>query len=250
MAAMGGVPRHFLLSLAIPVEWPVESVDSLIDGMLEMGAGFELSLIGGDISSSPGGLVVSVTLLGEQSPDLVVTRSGARPGDFVCVTGTLGDSALGLSLLKKGIREGKTVRRHLDPVPRVKEGIALAEAGVPSAMIDISDGLLADLGHILELSCVGARLFLEKLPLSDDFLSGHKLVGEDLFSLPLGGGEDYELLLTVPPDKIPAAQSVMRESGTRFTVIGEITASSGLSLVDAAGAEYTQGRRGFNHFSY
>jgi thiamine-monophosphate kinase len=243
------VPRHFLLSLAIPVEWPVESVDSFIDGMLEMSDGFGLTLIGGDISSSLRGLVISVTLLGEQSPDLVVTRSGARPGDLVCVTGTLGDSAMGLSLLKKGMRGGKTVRRHLDPVPRVREGIALAEGKVPSAMIDISDGLLADLGHILELSGVGARISLEKLPISDDYLAGHKTVGGDLFSLPLGGGEDYELLFTVPPANIAAARSAMSEAGTRFTVIGEITSSCAISLVDAAGEEYTQGYRGYNHFS-
>jgi thiamine-monophosphate kinase len=248
IAAMGGVPRHFLVSMAVPGETPVEFMDAFFEGMVSLGDDFGVSLIGGDTSSSPRGLVVSITVMGEQTPDLVVTRSGARPGDLIWVTGTLGDSALGLALLKKGTGEGGAVRRHLDPIPRVREGIRLAEGRLASAMIDISDGLLADLGHILELSRVGARICLGRLPLSDDFLAKRDLAGEDLFSLPLGGGEDYELLFASSPENTSAIQTAMAETGTACTTIGEITSLPGLSIVAENGEEYLPEKQGYNHF--
>jgi thiamine-monophosphate kinase len=249
IAAMGGMPRHFLLSLAVPRQISVEFLDRFVGGMLEMGERFGVSLIGGDTSSSQQGVIISVTVIGEQSPDMVVTRRGARPGDLICVTGTLGDSALGLSLLQRGLRVGAAISRHLDPTPRVREGIKLAEARIPSAMIDISDGFLADLGHILDLSGGGARLFLDRLPLSADYLERYSVTSEDIYSLPLSGGEDYELLFTTPPGKIVIAQAVLMESGSGCAVIGEITAAAGLSLLTASGTEYTPAERGYNHFS-
>jgi thiamine-monophosphate kinase len=249
IAAMGGMPRHFLLSLAVPRHISVEFLDRFVGGMLEMGERFGVSLIGGDTSSSQQGVIISVTVIGEQSPDLVVTRRGARPGDLICVTGTLGDSALGLSLLQRGLRDDAAISRHLDPTPRVREGIKLAEARLPSAMIDISDGLLADLEHILDLSGVGARLYLDRLPLSADYLERYSATSEDIYSLPLSGGEDYELLFTAPPGKIATLQAVLMESGSGCAVIGEITAAAGLCLLTASGTEYTPAERGYNHFS-
>jgi thiamine-monophosphate kinase len=248
IAAMGGIPRHFLLSLAIPESVSVEFLDAFIDGILERGDEFGVNLIGGDTCSSRKGLVISVTVMGEQLPDLIVRRSGARPGDLICVTGTLGDAALGLALLKAGIRDGVAITRHQDPLPRVREGMKLAEAGLPSAMIDISDGLLADLGHILDLSGVGARLYLEKLPLSGYYREKQPLFEEDPFLFPLSGGEDYELLFTIRPDKIIAVQTVLMETGTRTAVIGEITTSGGMDLRTPAGSEYSPEKRGYNHF--
>lgn len=247
IAAMGGKPRHFLLSLAIPSNLPVEFLDSFIEGMLERGKEFGVTLIGGDTCSSRKGLIISVTLLGEQSRDFIVRRDGARSGDLICVTGTLGDAALGLELLKQGTREGIAVARHLDPLPRVGEGIRLAETGIPSAMIDVSDGLLADLGHIIDLSGVGARLYLEKLPISDCFRENQAFLNEDPFLLPLSGGEDYELLFTLPPNKLHAIEALAAETGTRMTVIGEIT-DAGLAVLTPLGAEYPVLRRGYNHF--
>jgi thiamine-monophosphate kinase len=249
IAAMGGIPRHFLLSLAVPKDISVEFLDGFIKGMLERGDQFGVTLIGGDTSSSKSGLVISVTVIGEQSSDLVVKRSGARPGDLIYVTGTLGDAALGLKLLKAGVRDGAATARQLDPVPRVREGIRLAEARIPTAMIDISDGLLSDLGHILELSGVGARLNLENLPLSDDYREKRSLFLDDPLLLPLSGGEDYELLFTSPPGKKTAVQSALNETGTRFAVIGEITACCGLSMFTASGSEYHVGNKGYDHFS-
>lgn len=248
IAAMGGRPRHYLLSLAIPRELPVEFLDGFVAGMLERGEEFGVTLIGGDTCSSPRGLVISVTVMGEQSSDRIVRRDGARPGDLIWVTGTLGDAALGLELLKRGEREGGAVIRHLDPTPRVREGMNLAEAGIPSAMIDVSDGLLADLGHILDLSGAGARLYLEKIPLSDCFREAQPTLATDPFRFPLSGGEDYELLFTTPPDKLSAVHSLLGETGTGATVIGEITDSGRLSLLTPLGTEYPAVQKGYNHF--
>ena len=159
---------------------------------------YGVSLIGGDTSSSKGGLVISVTLLGEQFPEKIVRRSGARAGELICVSGTLGDAALGLKQLQAGHRQGEAVRCHLDPVPRVELGKALAEAGIASAMIDISDGFAADLGHILDASGKGGRVNIDLLPLSDAFRESVSRDCADYCSAAPSGGEDYELLFTLP----------------------------------------------------
>jgi thiamine-monophosphate kinase len=249
IAAMGGMPRYFLLALALPENLSVEFLDGFITGLLEMAAEFDVALVGGDTCSSRGGLVISVTAMGEQLPDRVIRRRGAQPGDIIFVTGTLGDSALGLRLLKNGERTGPLVMKHLDPQPRVREGLALAEAGIPNAMIDVSDGLLADLGHILDLSGVGARVELAHIPLSESFLAQRPPLAEDPYLLPLAGGEDYELLFTVPPAKKEAAGALLAGLGTRGAVIGEVTASKGLKVVAADGSDYQAAASGYNHFS-
>jgi thiamine-monophosphate kinase len=249
IAAMGGEPRHFLLSLAVPPSLSLDFLDDCVQGMLQRAEEFGVVLIGGDTCSSPDRMVLSVTVLGDQLAGRIVRRSGARPGDHVCVTGTVGDSALGLDLLRKGTREGPAVTRHLDPAPRVREGRALAEAGIPSAMIDISDGLLADLGHILELSSVGACLHTEKLPLSPHFLERFPVSDQASLAMALAGGEDYELLFTAPPGKIPAARALMDEIGTAVTVIGTITVDRGLAVIGPDGAEFTVQGKGYDHFS-
>jgi thiamine-monophosphate kinase len=246
---MGGEPRHFLLSLAIPPATTLDFLDNCSGGMLQRAKEFGAVLIGGDTCSSLDRLVISITLLGDQFPDKIVRRSGARPGDCVCVTGTVGDSALGLELLKRGERTGRAVKRHLDPTPRVCEGKALADARLPSAMIDLSDGLLADLGHILESSSVGARLRLDTLPLSLDFRERTTGASAESLSLALAGGEDYELLFTAPPEKIPAVFRLLEEMGTPATVIGDITTERKLSVIGADGSEIPFGKMGYNHFA-
>ena len=248
IAAMGGRPRYALLSLAVPPELPVEFLDGFTAGFLEMAARFEVALVGGDTCSSRKGLVIAVTIMGEQSPDRFVPRSGARPGDLIFVTGTLGDSALGLKLLREGERAGGPVERHLDPLPRVREGLALAEAGLPTAMIDVSDGLLADLGHILDLSGVGATVELARLPLSPSFFAQIPRLDDDPYLFPLAGGEDYELLFTAPPDRADAVREALAPFGTPVTTIGEITAA-GVRVVGADGNDHPVAARGYNHFS-
>ncbi len=248
IAAMGGAPGCFLLSLAIPETLPVNFIELFTAGMLGLADEHGAVLVGGDTCASRGGLVISVTLYGEQKGERIVQRRGARPGDGIFVTGTLGDSALGLELLMNGHGEGSCITRHLDPTPRVCEGMALAEAGLPTAMIDISDGLLADLGHILECSRVGARLHLEMIPLSREFSAHVASLPERDYSLAISGGEDYELLFTAPPHKRDAIRSLFAKLGTPVTEIGEITENSGMSLLSPEGKPIASDRKGFDHF--
>lgn len=248
IAAMGGIPRYALLSLAVPADVPLEFLDRFMAGFLQQAERFGVSLIGGDTSASRGGLFISVTLMGEQLPRLIVTRSGAKPGDLICVSGTLGDSALGLELVRGGERCGAAVGRHLDPEPRVGLGLALAEAAIPSAMIDISDGLIADLGHVLRLSGAGGRVSLADLPLSREYREQGGRYGADPYALCLGGGEDYELLFTLPSQRLEEAQTLGRAAGVPVSVIGEIVAETGVCLVAPDGSRYEPRAGGYDHF--
>ena len=245
LAAMGAVPRQFLLSIALPKTLSLEFVDGFMSGILEQAERFGVTLVGGDTCASLGGLAISITALGEQTPERVVKRSGASPGDLICLTGTVGDAAAGLNELRKGGRQGFLVARQNDPTPRVAAGVALAEAGLASAMIDVSDGVLGDLGHICELSGVGARLELARLPLSEEYQAA---CGADLYTLALGGGEDYELLFCIPQGKRSEAEELLQGLALRFSVVGEITSGNGVQLVAPEGGDYRPGKLGFDHF--
>jgi thiamine-monophosphate kinase len=246
---MGGIPRYALLSLAIPPELSLEFMESLMSGFLEQAQRYGVSLIGGDTSGSIAGLVINVTLLGEQFPDKISKRSGACSGDIICVSGTPGDSALGLELLKTGCFCGEPVRRHLDPVPRVELGQILAEKRISSAMIDISDGLHADLGHILASSTKGAKICIDDIPLSDSFKECVAKNSQNYYRLPLSGGEDYELLFTLHPSKLQEAESAASITGTSISVIGEITEETGLRLAFADGSRYDTALHCYDHFT-
>jgi thiamine-monophosphate kinase len=186
--------------------------------------------------------------MGEQFPEKIVTRGGARAGDLLCVSGTLGDSALGLAALQRGEPLQGALHRHLDPEPRVRLGVALAEAAIPTSMIDVSDGLLADLGHILALSGRGGRVELARLPLSGEYRAGVGRQGTDPYALCLGGGEDYELLFTLPAGRLADAQALGVATGSPVTVIGEIVAETGVYLAGPDGAQYLPGSTGYDHF--
>ncbi len=248
IAAMGGIPRYALLSLAVPEELPLEFLDRFVSGFLDQADRFGVALIGGDTSASRGGLFINVTLMGEQYPETIVTRGGAKVGDLVCVSGTLGDSALGLEGLRRGEKPAGALARHLDPEPRVGLGRALAEAALPTAMIDVSDGLVADLGHILELSGQGGRVEVAALPLSPEYRSGCGRLGIDPYACCLGGGEDYELLFTLPADRLGEARSVADAAGVPVTAIGEIVAETGLVLVAPDGGRFDALFKGYDHF--
>ena len=248
IAAMGGRPRSFLLSLAVPKNFSSDFLNDFSSGLLEIAEEFGVTLIGGDTCVSHSGLVISITLYGEQEEQKVTKRSTARPGESIFVTGYLGDSALGLKLLQEGQREGNVIDRHLDPTPRVHEGLALAEAGLTCSMIDISDGLLSDLGHITGKSAMGARLHLNRIPLSQEY---SEYFGSDIherYSLALGGGEDYELLFTAPTYRKCEIEVLFRKFGTPVSEIGEITAIPGIRLL-APGGETVHGiAAGYDHF--
>ncbi|HZV81736.1 MAG TPA: thiamine-phosphate kinase [Geobacteraceae bacterium] len=248
IAAMGGIPRYALLSLAVPEDISLEFLDSFTAGFLDQAKRFNVALIGGDTSASRGGLFINVTLMGEQYPEKIVTRGGARAGDLICVSGTLGDSALGLEALRRGERVTGALGRHLDPEPRVSLGVALADAAIPTAMIDISDGLVADLGHILKLSGNGGRVEIAALPLSAEYRGGCARFGADPYALCLGGGEDYELLFTLPAVRLEEARKLGDANGAPVTVIGEIVTEPGLYLAAPHGGRYDASIKGYDHF--
>jgi len=248
MAACGGTPTAFLVSLAAPAQTEMAFVRSLYQGMLEQAQEFKVSLVGGDTSRGER-LLISITVMGEAKEGEVVYRTGAQKGDHIFVTGTLGDAALGLAQLKKGKREGEAITRHLAPIPRVREGREIARQGLANAMIDISDGLLADLGHIAEASTVGAEIRLSQIPLSEEYRKEAAGYNADTYALALIGGEDYELLFTASPAKEGAVRNVAREMGIPITMIGEIIDASGVvKIYREDGKEYRIGQRGHDHF--
>lgn len=248
IAAMGGRPRSFLLSLAIPPALSVDFLQRLTGGMLQLAAEHDVVLIGGDTCASRSGLVIAITAYGEQQSNRLLKRSGAKPGDGIFVTGTVGDAALGLQLLRQGCRHGAPVNRHLNPAPRIREGTALAESGLPTAMIDISDGLLADLGHLLRNSAVGAQLQLNCLPLSAEYSHLYPPPGAARYDLALTGGEDYELLFTAPPERTREIMELGAALGTAITAIGTITANGGITAHTADGAVLVPEKTGYDHF--
>ena len=283
IAAMGGIPRWSLLSLAIPADTPLEFLDEFTCGYLAMAREHGVALIGGDTCSSKHGLAISVTIMGEQTPESILRRSGARPGDEIWVTGTLGDAAMGLKLLEEDIfslstgecqggcdvgningsgtftpppapsRQGRgneyLISRLLDPTPRTAAGIALAESGQVSAMIDISDGILADFGHIAEMSGLGGTISLSEMPLSRQFRAATASFPAFPHHLVLAGGEDYELCFTASPDSHEKIIAIMKKCGVEAVPVGIVTSSPEVVVLDAEGQQFHLSHQGFNHFA-
>ena len=250
IAAMGGSPRFLYVGLACPAATELAQIDAFVDGVLAEAAAHGATLVGGDTCRSPGPWIISVTVEGSAPPAEVIGRNGARPGDLVLVSGTLGDSALALSLWQRGASPGAFLAaRHNRPTPRVGLGRELARAGVPTAMIDLSDGLASDLAHILEASGAGAEIRSAALPLSPEFRAYLDRQPE-LFSLALAGGEDYELLCTVPPARLAAALAAADRSGVALTVVGTVTEpAAGVQLRAGDGTLQPLRARGFDHFA-
>jgi len=256
IAAMGGTPRFALVALACPPETEVEEVEALYAGMRAAAAPHAVSIVGGDTSASPDGLIVNVTLLGEVAGRPLL-RSGAVPGDLLVVTGSLGLSAAGLALLEAlpppDLSPEVVVevsRAHLRPVARVAEGIFLGRCDGVHAMIDCSDGLVADLGHLVTESGVGARVRLDRLPIPPAVGSVALATGRDPLEFATVGGEDYELLLSMVPGAFPElASGLKRATGTELTAIGEILPpEEGVRFLAAQGQPVALGA-GFEHFA-
>ena len=241
VAAMGGRPLWCVLQIAAPPRTPAAAVAALSRAVAGAARRAGATLVGGNLSRGAE-LAATLALVGA-APPRPVTRAGARPGDLVYVTGTLGDAALGLRLLRRGgvAAAGAAVRRFRAPTPRLDAGEILARQRLASAMIDVSDGLLQDLGHLCAASGVGARIELARLPCS----AAVRRAGVDLA---LHGGEDYELLFAVPPRRRAALARAAARFGCRLTRIGEISRGDGVRLVDAAGREMAVGDAGFDHF--
>ena len=246
IAAMGGIPRWALLSLAIPSDLPLDFIDGFMQGFLATASESRVALIGGDTCSSRSGLVVSVTVMGEQFPGRIVRRTGAKPDDDIWVTGTLGDAALVLKKLESGETvPDDLINRLLDPKPRVSAALALAEGELVTAMIDVSDGVLADFGHIAEQSGVGGCLRLDSLPLSAAF---SRLTEDHSYRLALSGGEDYELCFTSHISKREKITDSMKKCGIAATRIGIVTSCPEVTVINPDGSRYSSQVEGFNHF--
>jgi thiamine-monophosphate kinase len=197
-------------------------------------------------------LIISVTIVGEAPQDEVIYRDGGKDGDALYVTGFLGDAALGLNLLERGVDRTEIEnpsKKYLCPTPRVREGRLLAKRRIPNAMIDISDGLLADLDHIVHQSSMGAEIELPLIPLSSEIKEKAAQYGLAPLTLALGGGDDYELLFTISPEKSGAVDQLREEFTCPITRIGKLSrAMDGIMVKDEHGNIREVQPSGYDHF--
>jgi len=247
IAAMGGIPKYALASLSLPGETEAECVSSLYQGMIQLAQEFGIAIIGGNIASGPN-VVITITVLGSLKGDSILSRSAAIAGEQIAVTGYLGMSAAGLEMLKQQLKLDDRIspllrQAHLHPIPKVKEGQTLLHLGVRAA-IDISDGLIADLSKICQMSKVSANINLDYLPIHPMVKASFKT---EYLEMALSGGEDYELLFTASSQVM---ERVKRALSCRVTVIGEVTEQKAqhIILTDATGSVVTPGKKGWEHF--
>jgi thiamine-monophosphate kinase len=260
IAAMGGRPRWSLLSIGIPQDiWDSNFVDDFYEGFFALAKRYDVALIGGDVSRTSDKIVIDSIVLGECRSEQAVFRSGAKPGDRLFVTGSLGGSAAGLRLIQRGARVDlqladdeewhlvkEVMLRHLRPEPRVGWGLILGQENLASAMIDVSDGLSSDLHHLCSESKVGAVIEAARLPVDPLVvkLSGRRAL--DPLILALNGGEDFELLFTVSVEN--ASRLPKKVDGISLTCIGEINATGGIRVAEASRV-WNLDPGGWEHFS-
>jgi thiamine-monophosphate kinase len=245
---MGGRPCHVVISLGLPPYVAVEFVLDLYAGMKEICHQYGVNIIGGDTVASPGALVINVAVVGDVYPSGLLRRSGATPGELVVVTGVLGNSAAGLDLLLKGDWEQleyaqPLVAAHLTPRPQLVIGQQLAGWGATSAD-DISDGLASEANELAQASQVCLHIKEVQIPLSPEMKQAAAAWGKSPYDYALFGGEDYQLIFTIPPQLLTTLPS----TPGMFTTIGEVTAGSGVVLVTAAGPASLLTPQGYNHF--
>ncbi len=253
LAAMGAWPLGYLLSLALPASREEAWLAAFARGLGEDQAVFGLVLLGGDTVATPGPPTLTLTVLGHARPERLLRRSTASAGDLIYVSGTLGDAALGLKALRGELpglaaRDREALaRRYRLPLPRLDLGRALAERALASAAIDVSDGLLADLGHVAEASGLGAEVRAAAVPLST---SAEAALARDpeLVRAVLAGGDDYELLFTVAPQRTADVDALARRLGLRLTPVGHMTESGGVRALDAEGSPLALDGGGWTHF--
>ena len=236
IAAMGGIPRAAFLSLAVPGKLLQGWIDEFVRGLLLLAGNSGVSLAGGDTAQSPGGIMADIVVLGSAPAGKAVLRSGARPGNLIYITGTLGESVAALNSLRQGRKlRARSYAKHFYPQPRLEVGRFLREKNIATSMVDVSDGLSTDLGHICEESGVGAVVYAEALP-----------VGKKAdVSLALHGGEEYELLFTAAPNRrVPKVIS-----GVPVTLIGEIIRGNAMKLSKASGETEALKPGGWQHFA-
>ena len=249
LAAMGATPLGYLMTTALPRDLPADWLGRFVDGLAADQAEFGLSVLGGDTVSTPGPISLSLTILGTVAPGAALRRTGARPGDAIWVSGTIGDGALGLRVLQGKLAAdaaGHLADRYRLPRPRLALGQALA--GVARAAMDVSDGLVQDLGHLCRAGGCGAVLRAADLPLSP---AARALVAADpaLAALCLTGGDDYELIFAAPAEADALVAARAAAAGVPVTRIGNFAPGPAVvRVLDAAGAEVVLPRAGWSHF--
>jgi thiamine-monophosphate kinase len=243
LAAKGAVPIGYLMTVAAPKDTPDSWFAGFAAGLAQDQALYDVTLLGGDTTSTPGPIALSLTIIGHVAAGTAIRRSGARPGDEIWVTGTIGDGALGLQVALGRLADssGFLLDRYRLPRPR----IGLSLAGIASAGMDVSDGLVQDLGHICAASGVGAEIRAEAVPLSD----AARAAGPAWLETCLTGGDDYELLLGVPPDRSDALLAAASAAGIAVTRIGQFSPGPpGVVVRQADGTPLTLARGGWSHF--
>ena len=245
IAAMGGRPVATFLSIALPKDAQGEWAERFIKGYAEISDLFDVPLLGGDTTSSLRDIAINVCVLGRCPSGKAITRSGARPGDVIYVTGPLGDSAAGLQAILKNLERTEDVatliHRHKRPQPRIRAASDLIATDLVGAMMDISDGIASDLRHILKASGVGAIVELDRLPLTEEFMRVCKEQNWNAYELATGGGEDFELLFTAP------AGLEKRTDIITVYPIGRIVEGSGLQWFHG-GVRTDFDTTGYEHF--
>jgi thiamine-monophosphate kinase len=254
VAAMGAKPYWAMLSIGIPVSvWKSDFVERFFDGWFLLAEKFQIELVGGDVSKTTDKIVIDSIVAGEVNKGKAVLRSGANVGDLIFVTGSLGGAAAGLKLLEEGFSYNSAEKiwrknlllKQLQPFPQVSEGLFLSENDLATAMIDLSDGLSSDFGHLCQASRVGAKIYADKIPLHKNLHLIAKSF-EEKIDYALNGGEDFELLFTVNPKKNLKTENTLENR--KFFCIGEITANIGVIELSVENEVKILQPRGFRHF--
>ncbi len=246
LAAMGARPSAYLLGLALPRATEDRWLERFVEGLASDQAAYGMGLIGGDTVSTTGPLTLSLTAMGMVAAGEAISRSGASPGDKIVVTGTIGDAALGLLAARGQIDDpsGHLLDRYRLPQPRLAAG--QAAAGLVSAGLDVSDGLVADIGHLCEVSDVGARIHVDQLPLSAA-AQGALARNPELLDVILTGGDDYELVMTAPPIRLDRFGMAAIRTECKATVIGDVIRGSGVIVLDSQKNIVELKSSGFTH---
>jgi thiamine-monophosphate kinase len=248
LAAMGASPRLALLSFALPPRLALADFDSMVGGLCRLAAEYRLQVVGGNLTRSPGPIMIDVTVVGTVKRRQALRRGGARPGDEIIVSGTIGAAAAGLGMLREKVSSGQTcVERYLYPAPRVRLGLQLARNRMASAAIDLSDGLADGVHRLAEASGVGAILEEAALPIEPAARAWFAGRGLDPVSEALTAGDDYELLFTVRPRAARRLETSGRRGDVPLTRIGRCTDRGPLLLMGTGGQREIP-RRGYAHF--
>ncbi len=254
VAAMGGTPLAGLVSLGIPQGVKVEEIMALYSGMKTLCSSFRCPIVGGDVFFSKNALIITVALLGEVEKNRFKTRAGARAGDLIFVTGDLGGAEAGLKFLmkysgkKKHLFKSSATKKHLSPYPRIREAKLLVRNLKISSMIDISDGLSSDLHHICEENAVGALIYADKIPISQETIRSCKLLNLSPLNTALSSGEEYELLFTLNPRDEKNLRKVVRGK-FKISLIGKIVKKEkGVKILGQGDRLGDLKKTGYTHF--